>query len=140
MTNENNNPFTECATWADDIKAKGYDFQSPWHFINTPYFDDDDTSASDFPEFVMPDEDIVKCLTDLTKFLKGDMSTSEQASSNYISKIADKFYYVEDQRSMAVRLIIHYLGDIHQPLHSAELVDSKYPKGDAGGNFEHIPA
>ena len=88
----------------------------------------------------MPDEDIVKCLTDLTKFLKGDMSTSEQASSNYISKIADKFYYVEDQRSMAVRLIIHYLGDIHQPLHSAELVDSKYPKGDAGGNFEHIPA
>lgn len=41
---------------------------------------------------------------------------------------------------MAVRLIIHYIGDVHQPLHSTALVDSNYPKGDAGGNFEHIPA
>ena len=139
MKNEGNNPFTECATWADDIKGKGYDFQSGWHFINTPYFDEEDTSESDFPEWSMPDEDIVKCLDSLTKFLKGDMSTSEQASDNYVSKIADKFYYVEDQRSMAVRLIIHYIGDVHQPLHSTALVDSKYPKGDAGGNFEHIP-
>jgi len=49
MTNEGNNPFTECATWADDIKGKGYDFQSPWHFINTPYYDEEGTSAKDFP-------------------------------------------------------------------------------------------
>ena len=37
-------------------------------------------------------------------------------------------------------MVIHYTGDIHQPLHSTALVDSKYPKGDAGGNFEHIPS
>jgi hypothetical protein len=41
---------------------------------------------------------------------------------------------------MAVRLIIHYTGDVHQPLHSTALVDHTYPKGDAGGNFEHIPS
>jgi len=79
----------------------------------------------------------VQALTNLTKFLKGEISASE---SYYTSQIADKFSYEEDQKSMAVRLIIHYLGDIHQPLHSAALVDHTYPKGDAGGNFEHIPA
>jgi hypothetical protein len=36
--------------------------------------------------------------------------------------------------------VIHYVGDIHQPLHATSLVDSDYPKGDAGGNFEHLPS
>lgn len=30
------------------------------------------------------------------------------------------------------------MGDIHQPLHAVAEVDSQYPHGDAGGNYEHI--
>jgi len=46
----------------------------------------------------------------------------------------------EDQaKSFALRLLIHYLGDIHQPLHCTELVDDKYPSGDRGGNSIKIP-
>ena len=41
----------------------------------------------------------------------------------------------EERLSYALRLLIHYIGDIHQPLHAISRVDSKYPKGDAGGNF-----
>ena len=37
-------------------------------------------------------------------------------------------------------MIIHYVGDVHQPLHSTALVDSEYPSGDRGGNSEHIPS
>ncbi len=37
-------------------------------------------------------------------------------------------------------MVIHYSGDIHQPLHTTAEVSSKYPKGDAGGNFEHMPS
>lgn len=37
-------------------------------------------------------------------------------------------------------MIIHYVGDIHQPLHAVAEVDSTYPNGDAGGNYEHIPS
>ena len=33
-----------------------------------------------------------------------------------------------------MRLVIHYVGDIHQPLHNSALVSKEYPKGDAGGN------
>lgn len=43
-----------------------------------------------------------------------------------------------DQKSFALRLVIHYTGDIHQPLHSVSKVDDEYPKGDRGGNSEWI--
>lgn len=49
--------------------------------------------------------------------------------------------HVEDEtqgKSYALRLLIHYLGDIHQPLHASSRVDKQYPKGDAGGNFFHV--
>ena len=29
---------------------------------------------------------------------------------------------------------MHYVGDIHQPLHASTRVNSKYPIGDRGGN------
>lgn len=37
-------------------------------------------------------------------------------------------------------MVIHYVGDVHQPLHSAALVDSHYPSGDRGGTAEKIPS
>lgn len=42
---------------------------------------------------------------------------------------------VEEARSVAMRYLIHYVGDIHQPLHSASLVDKHFPSGDRGGNL-----
>jgi len=35
--------------------------------------------------------------------------------------------------------LIHYVGDIHQPLHATSRVDHEYPKGDFGGNTVHLP-
>jgi len=42
----------------------------------------------------------------------------------------------DDAKSTALRLLIHYLGDIHQPLHCTSKVDHEYPgpDGDRGGN------
>jgi len=40
------------------------------------------------------------------------------------------------EKAMMIRYLIHVIGDIHQPLHSAQLFDDVYfPKGDAGGNL-----
>lgn len=52
--------------------------------------------------------------------------------------IQDSFSDVNDQQSFALRLIIHYVGDIHQPLHATAMVNDYYPKGDIGGNREYI--
>lgn len=63
-----------------------------------------------------------------------------QSESYYVNKIAGYFSYEEDQLSFALRLVIHYVGDIHQPLHAVAEVDSTYPTGDRGGNDEYIPS
>jgi len=43
---ESSHPFTESATFADDVKST-YSFQSGWHFIDQPYLDKGG-SLSDF--------------------------------------------------------------------------------------------
>ena len=41
------------------------------------------------------------------------------------------------EKAMMIRYLIHVIGDIHQPLHSAQLFDDVYfPKGDAGNDEE----
>lgn len=42
-------------------------------------------------------------------------------------------------RSYAVRLLIHYIGDVHQPLHSTNRVNADFPTGDRGGNEFPLP-
>lgn len=92
--------------------------------------------ASDYPDFKPDEVDVVDALENLTKFLSGD-STAD--SSTYVTQIKNSFPDENDQKSFALRLVIHYHGDIHQPLHTVAAVDKYYPKGDSGGNFEHIP-
>ena len=39
IKSENKHPFTECATFADEIKGEGMSWQSDWHFVDQPYYD-----------------------------------------------------------------------------------------------------
>jgi hypothetical protein len=34
--------------------------------------------------------------------------------------------------------VLHVVGDIHQPLHTAELFSAAYPNGDSGGSLEYL--
>jgi len=45
-----------------------------------------------------------------------------------------------DGLSTAMRLLMHYTGDIHQPLHATSRVDKEYPAGDRGGNSFPVPS
>jgi hypothetical protein len=36
--------------------------------------------------------------------------------------------------SIALRFLIHYVGDIHQPLHVGARYNNQFKKGDRGGN------
>jgi hypothetical protein len=82
-TDEGDHPFTECATFADDIKGQGYSWQSSWHFINVPYLDEGG-DIEDY-DFDVEPYDIVQCLDDLVGFLKGTVTESD---SYYVQKIA----------------------------------------------------
>ena len=47
----------------------------------------------------------------------------------------NKFENDEDvAKSYALRLLVHYMGDIAQPFHCADRYNSEFPKGDKGAN------
>lgn len=43
--------------------------------------------------------------------------------------------YTVFRRAFWLRYLIHFVGDIHQPLHTAQSCSAKHPQGDGGGNL-----
>ena len=41
-------------------------------------------------------------------------------------------------KSVYLRMLIHFYGDLHQPLHNVSLVNEQFPQGDQGGNLFKI--
>jgi len=58
---ERDHPFTECATFADEIKNKNMTWQSAWHFVNTPYLDQGG-NVNDYPGFVFEKDNVEKAI------------------------------------------------------------------------------
>lgn len=107
--------FVNAAHWADDLRPfPEFDSLKALHFIDQPFSADGTPLPADLPE---PDN-IVKALEDNVNILKTSTDKNAQAQ--------------------ALRLIIHFVGDIHQPLHAATRVDSDHPEGDRGGNLVSI--
>jgi hypothetical protein len=105
--------FVNASHWADDLRPfPEFDSFKELHFIDTP-FSNDDT-----PLPVLPFPNIVTALRENVDILRTSTDKNAQAQ--------------------ALRLIIHFVGDIHQPLHCATRVDSKNPEGDRGGNLVSI--
>jgi hypothetical protein len=103
--------FVNAAHWADDVRPKlGFEFAPHLHFVDFP-FAPDGTALPDLPE----PQNIIKALEHYVDVLKTSIDTNEQAE--------------------ALRFVIHFVGDIHQPLHCATRVDSAHPQGDQGGNL-----
>jgi len=80
--------------------------------------------------------DVVQALTALTNYLK---NVSGSQKSSYITPILAAYPNPDDAKSFALRLVIHYVGDIHQPLHTTSEVNDQFPVGDRGGNSHKIP-
>ncbi len=114
MTAKSTN-FVDAAHWADDLRPfPEFDSFKVLHFIDKPFSIDGTALPADLPE---PDN-IVKGLEDNVNILKTSTDKNAQAQ--------------------ALRLIIHFVGDIHQPLHCATRVSSANPEGDRGGNLVSI--
>jgi len=91
------------STYADEIKSdKRYDKFYTWHYINMPLDSDYDVSKQN------PDGDLVSGIA-YCKSVIQDPNASDE----------DKAFYL--------KLLIHFIGDLHQPMHIAL-------KEDKGGN------
>jgi len=97
-------PLADASTWADDVRQARPDTAS-WHFIDIPR----GAPEKDVAKYCPPDTGcVVTALADQLRILR-DAASSPRA------------------RADALRFVIHFVGDIHQPLHTDT-------NNDLGGN------
>lgn len=105
-----NSNFVTSACWADDIKSFTSAY-SNWHYIDLPFSLD----GSSTNNFVPPTFDVVQAIrTNIITLQSTNATLTDQATS--------------------LRFLLHFVGDIQQPLHCSTAITASSPGGDAGGN------
>jgi len=135
---EDTHPMIECVTFADDIKHKGGAYQSGWHFIDTPFLDEGG-DISDY-DFTFDAHNVTEAITAIGSWINKDDGYTNTFEYEQIQKNGMKGHSEADGLSTAMRLILHYVGDIHQPLHATSRVNHEFPQGDRGGNSVPLPS
>lgn len=108
----NSPDFVNASHWADDVRPlDGFKQTAGEHFIDYPFSQDGTTLPSDLPEA----DNVIVALTKYVGILR--------------SNVAD-----DQTRAQALRFVIHFVGDAHQPLHCATRVSAGSAEGDRGGN------
>ncbi len=118
-THRNQKPeqaFVNSASWpdriiySDDIHA----FDS-WHYIAQPWVTGDNKPPP------LEQHNVVWAILQAEAVLSSHKATT-------------------DQKAIFLRFLVHFVGDVHQPLHAIELYSRRFPNGDAGGNFYKLNA
>jgi hypothetical protein len=104
--------FMQAARWADDIRRDQQYHRAPWHYINWPFKPDG-----------QPDSVQVKEPEPVNILIA--MVENERIAKNHNDG---------EQKAIALAWLFHLVGEIHQPLHAAQLFTVDYPQGDRGGN------
>lgn len=95
------------STWSDCVRSiRSYANQSPWHYDNIPV-------CENAPPFDCADGNCASATIERAERTFGNRRASDQ------------------QRVRALARLIHFIGDIHQPLHAAD-------NGDRGGNDDRV--
>ncbi|GAB3202158.1 hypothetical protein ABID22_003852 [Pontibacter aydingkolensis] len=102
-----NESVAMASNWADFIKSDpSYDYLGPWHYIN-------------FKQGLTLDQ--------FTASIMQDTTTNVYTKLNMMVSELKKKDLPQDKKEMYLRLVIHMVGDIHQPMHAGR------PE-DLGGN------
>jgi hypothetical protein len=109
-SHEDQHPFVECATFADDIKYNGGGWQSDFHFIDIAYVDEG--KASDY-NIVTKEHNLTQGIQNISDWLSGKNGTAYKSSYMY-TYINNNLYPNQPDlaKSYALRLLIHYVGDM----------------------------
>ena len=104
--------FGRAATWPDRIKSQTSAYNS-WHYIDLPVIQNNQKPPA------LDEKNVVWAIQHAEKVLKDPKENSTH-------------------RAKSLSFLIHFAGDITQPLHCATLVDHQFPQGDEGGNLYTI--
>ena len=94
--------LAQASTWPDEMRSDPSEFwqktASPWHYVTVP--NGNDYEASDAP----PEGDAMTALARFTETLRDPKAS-------------------QDDKRLALRFIVHIIGDLHQPLHAGNGTD-----------------
>ena len=112
-------PMADAATWADDTKRT--EKTGVWHYIDIPLTATEGSSLSAWCPPIGPSpsaegKDRPGCITNAIEYEWAILLDTSRPNS---------------ERATALRYIIHFVGDIHQPLHDSN-------NSDGGGNCTAI--
>jgi hypothetical protein len=107
--------MADSATWADDVRAR---IDDPWHYIDLPL------------NIIKPVADITPWCSPIDPAIRGGQASGCVTTAIDFNRkiLEDRTRSVAD-RADALRFVIHFFGDITQPLHNS---------GDTGGNCTAI--
>lgn len=105
--------FVNAAVWLDRMRYKEVAWCASMHYIDLPFTEDNSP--------LFPPQEI------------NSVWAIEKAKLLLFHKYATKFH-----KGIALRVILHVAGDLHQPLHAATRVSRDIPQGDQGGNLVPI--
>jgi len=100
-------PIDMVGSWADDYR-RAHPETGPWHYIDSPLADSNLDMARDCPHG--------DCVVAKTRQLLAVLKDAK----------ADRA-----ARQEALKFVVHFVGDLHQPLHDAD-------NGDKGGNRRYV--
>jgi len=99
--------FLTACCWADDVKSES---DGPAH-----YFDIAFSADGTVPQVASNRVNIINALTNAVAVLQSPKATKQN-------------------KAVQLRYLLHFVGDIHQPLHAATRCTDEQPGGDRGGN------
>jgi hypothetical protein len=102
------------ASWADDYRPK-HDETRNWHFVDIPYDRDGFRPADD----CRPDPRYGDCVVNAIDRARRTLADCTRTN---------------DERVAALKFLVHFVGDIHQPLHASSRIDPDTGNEDQGGN------
>jgi hypothetical protein len=98
------------SNWADWVREHGRHETGPWHYIDLPIRKD--ITVKDEQDYC-PDNN---CVINQLQIFEGILGDESQPKS---------------KRLEALKFVVHFMGDLHQPLHCAD-------DGDRGGNDKEV--
>ena len=108
--------FMLASRWADDIRDNENFNRGEWHYINIPY------KPEGQPESVKTRP--APRINILTALAKNTKAAADEGSAR--------------DRAVALTWLFHLVGDLQQPLHTARIFTTTFPKGDRGGTRFYV--
>lgn len=103
------NHFIATGPWPDDLKAEGVRAYDTWHYTNIPY------NWQGVPLPPKQTVDIVWAIDEAQSILRSPRAR-------------------DIDKARFLGFLVHFVSDLHQPLHSTSVHDNTQPGGNAGGN------